>query len=906
MKSRSLPAWSTILALNLLLPVGILLFAKGFFPYKPFLPGLATFEENDGPAPKPPFKKLVFMVVDALRSDFVFAENSGFKFTQSLIRAGKAQPFTAHATSPTITMPRVKAITTGSVPGFLDMILSFAESDTSSTLATQDTWLAQVRARGGDLVMYGDDTWLRIFPGMFKRHDGTTSFFVSDFTEVDNNVTRHINDELRQDDWSVMIMHYLGLDHIGHKSGPRSPYMIPKQQEMDLIVEQIFTAIEEKEHLHDTLLVLLGDHGMNDAGNHGGSGEGETSPALVLMSPKFLGLRPEGEDEDEWLQSPVSPEDADGFQFYKTVEQSDIAPSLAGMLGVPISKNNLGVFIPDLLKLWKPKDRVHLMLQNARQLLAIATAAYPDFHKPWPSREHCHHPSSDVEEASCLWEEAIEYHEKWVNGGPISEGDVIFLMTKFASKCQSVLSGVASNYDLRFMGAGLAVMLISAGIAVSMAVKAVQKPTLAALSLTAMSIGYVIMMFASSFVEEEHHFWYWVASAWFMALFIKECRANSSGAAPIFILVILRLVRRWNQTGQKFAGAPDIANTFFPGHITILWGLIIATYTDILLKLLKRGFTRHPNRVLLCAFAFTVGISSLGFKISFAAQDAPDMVPFWLEKVVSTLQDMTLVTQARGAFVAIFGGMAYTLFESVFIPSKGPYLGQPASTVFHHFVTLFLITQTRPANIPLFLCFSLISSSLQSISSLTPTEISVSVLILQFVGYFCFGGTNAISSVDLSNAYNGVEGFNILVVGVLTFVSNWAGPVYWASHGAALLRRAIERDAGIASHPPSSLSATEDAKQSPVNEVKESFSSSQQDDGVTISYKPHVLLMTCFHAVAAGGVMAACWALRTHLFIWTVFSPKYLYAMVWTVLFQGLMNVGWGSVVWWISGNWIR
>lgn len=70
-------------------------------------------------------------------------------------------------------------MTTGSVPSFLDVILNIAESDTSSTLAHQDTWLAQLKARGGRLVMYGDDTWLKLFPGMFDRADGTTSFFVS-------------------------------------------------------------------------------------------------------------------------------------------------------------------------------------------------------------------------------------------------------------------------------------------------------------------------------------------------------------------------------------------------------------------------------------------------------------------------------------------------------------------------------------------------------------------------------------------------------------------------------------------------------------------------------------------------------------------------------------------------------
>ena len=98
----------------------------------------------------------------------------------SLISSGAAIPFTAYATSPTITMPRIKAITTGSTPSFLDVILNFAESDTSSTLSTQDTWLAQLKAKdAGKMVMYGDDTWLKLFPNFFDRADGTSSFFVA-------------------------------------------------------------------------------------------------------------------------------------------------------------------------------------------------------------------------------------------------------------------------------------------------------------------------------------------------------------------------------------------------------------------------------------------------------------------------------------------------------------------------------------------------------------------------------------------------------------------------------------------------------------------------------------------------------------------------------------------------------
>lgn len=76
---------------NLLLPVAVLVFAAGFFPYKPVLPGLADGEDdNDGEegvglAAHAPFNKVIFMVVDALRSDFVFGEDSAMGFVQRFV-----------------------------------------------------------------------------------------------------------------------------------------------------------------------------------------------------------------------------------------------------------------------------------------------------------------------------------------------------------------------------------------------------------------------------------------------------------------------------------------------------------------------------------------------------------------------------------------------------------------------------------------------------------------------------------------------------------------------------------------------------------------------------------------------------------------------------------------------------
>jgi len=124
---------------------------------------------------------------------------------------------------------------------------------------------------------------------------------------------------------------------------PPSPNMIPKQREMDGIVKQIYNAIEKEEALHSTLLVLCGDHGMNDAGNHGGSSPGETSPALIFMSPKLKAIT-------SGVESPAPLEE--NFQYYNTVEQSDLVPTLGALLGFPAPKNNLGAFIVDFLPFW--------------------------------------------------------------------------------------------------------------------------------------------------------------------------------------------------------------------------------------------------------------------------------------------------------------------------------------------------------------------------------------------------------------------------------------------------------------------------------------------------------------------------------------------------------------------------
>ncbi|CAJ0845239.1 9380_t:CDS:10 [Entrophospora sp. SA101] len=179
-------------------------------------------------------------------------------------------------------------------------ILNIADSDTSSTLKNSDNWLVQMKINGNNksISFFGDDTWIKLFPGIFDITDGTTSFFATDTVEVDLNVTRNIKPQLLSQSWEVLIFHYLGLDHIGHSSGPHSPLMRPKQHEMDKVIKTIFEIIKDQDskrlnnnpNSKPTLLVLCGDHGMNEAGNHGGSSAGEISTALLFISFEKLRL----------------------------------------------------------------------------------------------------------------------------------------------------------------------------------------------------------------------------------------------------------------------------------------------------------------------------------------------------------------------------------------------------------------------------------------------------------------------------------------------------------------------------------------------------------------------------------------------------------------------------------------
>lgn len=77
----------------------------------------------------------------------------------------------------------------------------------------------------------------------------TTEIFNHTIFQVDNNVTRHLDkvltpDENKKPTFDFLVLHYLGLDHIGHLEGARSPKIKPKLLEMDDVVKKIYAAMK--------------------------------------------------------------------------------------------------------------------------------------------------------------------------------------------------------------------------------------------------------------------------------------------------------------------------------------------------------------------------------------------------------------------------------------------------------------------------------------------------------------------------------------------------------------------------------------------------------------------------------------------------------------------------------------
>lgn len=84
------------------------------------------------------------------------------------------------------------------------------------------------------------------------------------------------------------------------------------------------------------------------------------------------------------------------------------------------------------------------------------------------------------------------------------------------------MSVAASDYNINYMSLGIALSFVALLSVLPALYDVLSGYSISSLLIIIFTILYSVMMFASSFVEEEQHFWYWSLSGWISYLYFSR------------------------------------------------------------------------------------------------------------------------------------------------------------------------------------------------------------------------------------------------------------------------------------------------------------------------------------------------------------------------------------------------
>ena len=341
---------------------------------------------------------LIILVVDALRFDFCLynlpksvgarlSSSEGNTNSNSFFGMKKTDNqtrlFRFVADPPTVTVQRLKALTTGGLPTFADLSANFG-----GATVEDDSWVQQLvrlnqhknlyQARGLSVPsragFVGDDTWDDLYPGYFAECHPYPSFNTRDLDTVDNGCLLHLPNmtsrirrkgRTQEDELEVIVVHFLGVDHVGHTYGPHNEHMDVKLKQMDDALSQVLDQVDDDTSSACHAVFIFGDHGMTEDGNHGGGTEEEISAALFVHTSAAcgdmsdaIGLERETSSSSPWWSDTP----------FASIHQIDLVPTLSILLGLPLPYANLGSLVPSLIPGQTAAETATALALNAAQV----------------------------------------------------------------------------------------------------------------------------------------------------------------------------------------------------------------------------------------------------------------------------------------------------------------------------------------------------------------------------------------------------------------------------------------------------------------------------------------------------------------------------------------------------------
>ncbi|GAB1285313.1 GPI ethanolamine phosphate transferase 1 [Apodemus speciosus] len=328
----------------------------------------------------PPAKRLVLFVADGLRADALYEldedGNSRAPFIRNVIMH-EGSWGVSHTRVPTESRPGhvaliagfyedVSAVAKGWKENPVEFDSLFNESTYTWSWGSPDILPMFAKGASGDHVYtYSYDAQREDF----GAHDATkldTWVFdkVKDFFDAARNnqsLFSKVNEEK-----VVFFLHLLGIDTNGHAHRPSSREYKDNIKKVDDGVKEIVSIFKDfYEDDGKTAFIFTSDHGMTDWGSHGAGHPSETLTPLVTWGAgiKFPQNVSAQQYNDEFLKEWR-------LENWKRqdVNQADIAPLMASLIGVPFPLNSVGILPVGYLNntaLFKAES----MFTNAVQIL---------------------------------------------------------------------------------------------------------------------------------------------------------------------------------------------------------------------------------------------------------------------------------------------------------------------------------------------------------------------------------------------------------------------------------------------------------------------------------------------------------------------------------------------------------
>lgn len=336
-----------------------------------------------------PAKRLVLLVADGLRADKFFEPESDGRFRAPFLRSvmlEKGRWGVSHARPPT-----------ESRPGHVAIIAGFYEDPSAVTKG----WKANpvefdsVFKRSKHTFAFGSPDIIPIFcsglhhstwgsyPHEFEDFATDASFLDQwSFDQFYSLLNRSYDDnklrELLLQDNVVIFLHLLGCDTNGHAHKPYSSIYLNNVKVVDQIAENVYNLVENYFKDNGTAYIFTADHGMSDKGSHGDGHPTNTDTPLVawgagIKGPKRLSHSYQPDSnlrfvDDHKHDMPIPSEwGLTGIERVD-VNQADIAPLMATLVGLPCPVNSVGNLPLQYLQLNKGEE-VEAALANTKEIL---------------------------------------------------------------------------------------------------------------------------------------------------------------------------------------------------------------------------------------------------------------------------------------------------------------------------------------------------------------------------------------------------------------------------------------------------------------------------------------------------------------------------------------------------------